>query len=162
MGAVTRIPPAVKMPAGRISCPSVRLRLAGVVLAAASAFTSAHAGAGLVVLTPKPSPVVVDPLDSFTPGISSVNPDPSDPGLANSAWNSPSLAEAVVASDKPATIRDWRFVDPTLRARGVAPTSTSTAPLLIPLPTGISAGALGLVALGLILAPRRVRRMLLS
>jgi len=151
MGAVTRIPSAVKMPAGRISHLSLRLRSANVILVATLAFTSAQASAGLVVLTPKPSPVVDSGSSSST---SSGSADTLDLGLAKWTSNDPILTDPVLPSYKPATTREW--------ARNAAPANSSTPPLLIPLPTGMSAGALGLVALGLILAPRRIRRILLG
>lgn len=146
--------------------------LAGLVLVVACAFSSATAAGGIreyskensdsaaeqssadpdsVALPLRPANPVSDEVKLVPDRIDSLLNDPSaDNSFSRSLFLANNPAPSLEASDK------TEVVVP------AASPKTAKSPLLIPLPTAISAGMSGLIALALLLAPRRLRRRILA
>jgi hypothetical protein len=146
--------------------------MAGLVVAVACALSSASATAGIreyskdspdssaQQTSPVPGSVTV-PLSPVSATSDDVKFSPgrvdlllSDPAADNSF--SRSLYLATNSAPSPATGAKVAAELPS-----AAPKSGKN-PLLIPLPTAISAGTCGLIALALLLAPKRLRRRLVA
>jgi hypothetical protein len=147
--------------------------MASFVVVAACAFTSATASAGIREYSEDNPNSAAQQTSSFAGSVmatySPVRPDSdagkfapgridlllSDPSADNSFSRSLFLAN----NPTPAVARG---IDKSVaELPGAAPKSGKNA-LLIPLPTAISAGTSGLIALALLLAPQRLRRRLLA
>ena len=163
--------------AGRALHVVLRRSLAGVVVLAASAFSSATAAAGLREYSSNhdnsADPSITAPVSAPVSASSSFVAVNSDENKFSQThfdrnWSDP------LADDRFAPLHYMIYPTPTLHgslpvvSQPVADVNNAGAksekgsPLLIPLPTAVTAGASGLVALALLLASPRIRRRLLA
>jgi hypothetical protein len=162
---------ALRTPA---SCP-MRWPLASLVLATSCVLSSAGAQAGLREYSAQDedsigsaNSVIARPASNTLPPLNAhLNDDiksvfkPIESYL-NSSLTTDLSSPSLVLSDNSGGSTPAVAGDDTAPTKPIAPKSQNPLPLLIPLPTAVSAGACGLSVLALLLSSPRLRRILLS
>ncbi|HET6248968.1 MAG TPA: hypothetical protein VFE47_14825 [Tepidisphaeraceae bacterium] len=166
MGIDTQLPQAAHAACGEHRCVRHKL-FASVVLASVCVLSSASAKAGLSENSPgidfPSSPValqLISPEGGASASVADANLRPVMPVASNDPLAiDPPARDALLTQNSVLC----RLPDPTTAAViNATPKTDATPPLLIPLPTAISAGAIGLAALGIFGAAKRFRRRLFA
>jgi hypothetical protein len=84
----------------------------------------------------------------------------STAGIGNDPLLSNTASDANGSQDAATGAKEWNFATPALQNTAAKPVSDQ--PLLIPLPPAISAGTCGLAVMAMLVASRRVRRILFA
>jgi hypothetical protein len=149
------------------SIPRRRLGRLAQLAAMACALSSATAWAGLSDLPLKErgsSNLVPAPSSSDSNAPDSIDLKSgslTEPSSTTATLSTDPITRGLLLSDNRAASHGWSFADPTQTLTNAAP-KEGAPPLLIPVPTAVSAGAAGLAILALIGASSRLRRRILA
>ena len=162
------------LPPGMISLNSKKCFFAGLALAIACGLSSrvdagfkAFPSTSLVLYSASPS--ASDAVPQINMGRSTMSGDGLMLGSLHTDLNAMDLKGAKPVSEFNlsnsevfANFEGWRFNTPSLQATSVEPRPNPIVPLLIPLPTAVTSGVCGLLAIAAMVMPRRMRRRIFS